>query len=137
MDLTITRFKVGDTGCFGTMTEPDGTQVCVTAEHAYLQDSGDVWLPKVPAGTYLCSRGHFQLSHGPVFETFEVKDVPGHWGILIHKGNLPEVDSEGCFLLGDSLGSLNGQEDVANSADAFQRFMALQEGVNEFWVTIK
>jgi len=137
MDMTLSRFAVGPNGSFGYIKNCDGAQVCMCAEHAYLQDEGDLWLPKVPPGRYLCQRGIHVLTGGLPFETFQVTAVPGHTGILFHKGNLPEIDSQGCILLGSALGSLEGQSAVLGSADAFAVFMGLQAGVNEFWLTVE
>ena len=136
MDMVLNRSMCGASGLFSYLEDESGNQIAVTAEHAY-QGSDGTWAPKVPDGKYLCQRGVHQLSVGLPFETFEVTQVPGHTGILFHKGNLPEVDSEGCLLLGTAFGELTGIEAVLGSADAFNKFMELQNGVDQFWLTVQ
>jgi hypothetical protein len=64
-------------------------------------------------------------------------DVPGHTGILIHKGNLPETDSEGCILLGTVLGTLENDAAVLYSLVAFDTFMTVENGALEFQLTVQ
>lgn len=135
MDLVLNRSMCGPSGSFSYLEDESGNQVAVVAEHAY-QQTDTYWSPKVGDGKYLCQRGTHQLSVGLPFETFEVTQVPGHTGILFHKGNLPEVDSEGCLLLGTAFGELTGLEAVLGSAEAFEKFMELQNGVDQFWLTV-
>jgi hypothetical protein len=140
MNLKLTRFLSGSTGIFGKLLDDRGNPLMVTLEHAYPRVAPDdrhadgqavVYDPKVPAGTYLCKRGHHQLHSGPI-ETFEVTGVPGHQGILFHCGNMQDA-SEGCVLLGM-------QRDagmITHSRDAFTKFLGLQEGVDEFTLTVE
>lgn len=105
----------------------------VTLEHAYPFDDGIC--AKVPPGTYVCERGIHTLSHGVPFETFEVMDVPGHSGILFHIGNT-QSDSSGCILLGDLILERDVWA-VINSKVSFKKFMALQDHVDHFDLTIE
>jgi hypothetical protein len=130
------RDSCDQNGCFGRLLTPEGVQVAATAEHSYPNPDGS-WYAKVPVGKYVCQYGVHELSVGPPFPTYQVMSVPGHTGILIHKGNLPEEDSEGCILLGQQLGLLGGAEAVLQSALAFQSFMNLQDGVQEFNLTVQ
>jgi hypothetical protein len=70
------------------------------------------------------------------FETFEVMNVPGHWGILFHVGNYNE-DSEGCILVGEGLGRRykNGVM-LTNSKKAFAKLMALLKDVEQFTLLV-
>lgn len=137
--LQLTRLDYLNTGIFGTLIDPDTMFAVFVAEHAYpvAPDAGSSstsWAPKVPKGVYKCLRGHHQLPGMPAaFETFELQNVPGHSGILFHSGNLPQIDSEGCLLLG-----LDRQGDVAvlDSKEAFSLFMKNLEGLNEFTLEI-
>lgn len=133
MDLLLTRDPLtsGFKGIFGRMTSQDGQWSAFTLEHAYKQTSG-IFSPKIPAGTYLCKRGMHKLNGmTDSFSTFELQNVPNCSGILIHRGNFNN-DSEGCILIGKNLGLIR----IMNSAVAFQEFMVLQEGVEEFNLTI-
>jgi len=126
MNITLKRTEIGSMGAFGRILEID----LFTLEHAYPVGLSD-FAPKVPGGTYTCVRGVHQLLDRPPFETFQIRNVPGHVGILFHCGNT-ENDSEGCILLG-LYKSANG---IIESRSAFSKFMKLQEGVNDFEVTI-
>ena len=139
MDLTLTRARFGAEGVFGYLIDSTGGQVAVTCEHAYEQLDG-TWKPKVPPGRYLCQRGTHSLADGINFTTFEITDVPGHTGILLHKGNV-NSDSAGCVLLGTHLGELlegaQLEDAVLGSKDAFDLFMNTQLGINEFWLVVQ
>lgn len=136
MDLILQRTRVDSTGCFSQLTTVSGAPLWVTAEHSYQQADGS-WKPKIPDGAYQCVRGVHELSDLVPFETFEVAGVQGHSGILFHKGNLPEKDSDGCILLGTSFGELSGEPAVLQSALAFQGFLNLQKGLYSFSLTVK
>ena len=136
MNLMLDSFKTSKGGVLGRLFTDTGDMVAVTLEHAY--ESGiEGYAPKVPAGTYHCVRGTHQLHKGDglgdPFETFEVTGVPGHTGILFHKGNFNK-DSAGCILVGTSFADIDqdGYLDVAGSVAAFTRFMVLTAGVDEF-----
>jgi len=136
MDLVIQRGRVDSTGCFSQITTLGFAPLWVSAEHSYQQPDG-TWRPKIPDGVYQCVRGVHELSDLVPFETFEVAGVQGHSGILFHKGNLPEQDSDGCILLGTTLGELNGAPAVLQSLLAFQGFLNLQKGLYSFTLTVK
>ena len=136
MDLLMQRDSVDSTGCFSTISTTDGIPLFKAGEHAYQQPDG-TWQPKIPNGVYQCQLGEHQLEGQDPFQTFEVLGVPGHFGILFHKGNLPEAESAGCILLGTSFGVLLGEPDVAQSKLAFDAFINLQQGVNTFTLTVK
>jgi hypothetical protein len=126
MNLTLTRQRYESWGIISELTDENDTQIAVTLEHAYPEDSG--FVPKIPVGTYSCQRGMHQLEGMTApFETFEITGVTGHTNILFHVGNFNK-DSEGCVLLGSALGA----EMVSGSKTAFLNFMNIQENVDEF-----
>jgi hypothetical protein len=134
VDIKLTRKAAHLYGVLGELTTSEGVLVCVTLEHAYA--SGDIFLAKLAPGTYTCKRGVHKLSNLNPFEAFEVQNVP--WfqgapvsGILLHKGNYNK-DSEGCILLGSKV----GLGCILDSGAAFDKFMALQDGVNEFTLEV-
>ena len=133
MDLVLTRKANTEKGIFGTLTgkSESGELILQTLEHAYSDYSGN-WGAKLTRGVYTCQRGTHALKDGVPFETFEVMNVPGHTGILIHKGNYNN-DSEGCILVGMS----SGENMVSNSAVAFHDFLAAQEGCDTFQLTVE
>lgn|ERR1035437_2359376 len=131
MNLTLERDAYREDGIFSTLLDDKGDTIAKTLEHSY--DN----LPKVPAGTYTCVRGPHRL-HGMTedFSTFEVTGVEGHAGILFHWGNFNK-DSEGCVLVGKEVAiQAAGAWIITASRDTFAAFMALQEGVDEFQLTV-
>lgn len=130
MNLQLSRFKIDRFGAFSELYQENGVLFCYAIEHTYLFDHN--WYPKVNPGTYKCIRGVHTLSSGHQIETFEVIGVPGHDGILFHRGNTEE-NSEGCILLGSSL----RENTLFGSTKAFDRFMALQAGVQEFTLIVE
>lgn len=120
-------YAPGPDGAFYEVTD-GGKHLMWVATHTY----GDQ--PKTPAGTYTCRRGTHMIPTGERFDTFEVLEVPGHAGILfVHPGNLPQHDSDGCFLCGRSLGYVDGQRAVIISREAFNKvFTPHMAGVDEF-----
>lgn len=130
MDLTLSRKQYRQDGIFGELRNHNGELVAVTCEHAYQQDDG-TWAPKLPAGaTYTCQRGQHELHSGSI-ETFEITGVPGHTGVLIHPGNTEDA-SEGCVLVGEArVGNA-----ITNSRAAFAKFMALEDGLDQFSLTV-
>jgi hypothetical protein len=135
MDLKLIRKAYTLYGIFGEIRGPSDELICVTLEHAYKE--GDNYVPKVAPGTYTCVRGVHKLSNLNPFEAFEVKGVPSFQtcavsGILFHIGNYNR-DSEGCVLLGMG----KGTGCILESREAFDKFMALQEGVDSFTLQIE
>lgn len=130
------RFEVGERGCFAEVFDDQGNHVMFTAEHCYPQADGS-WAPKVPAGDYSCKRGLHTIPTGESFDTFEVTGVAGHTGILFpHPGNLPQVDSDGCFLCGSALGFVNGARAVIISRPTFAAWSARMRGIDTFLLKV-
>lgn len=133
MNLTLSRTHFDKDGIFGILTDEIGFTLALTLEHSY-----DL-LPKLPNGEYVCQRGPHRL-HGMTsdFETFEVKNVPGHSGILFHWGNYNK-DSDGCVLLGSSRTPLDlvGTPMILNSRKAFAEFMSVLKGIDSFTLTVR
>jgi hypothetical protein len=135
MNLTLKRDHYRADGIFSTVTDPVSCTVMRTLEHAY-GDAQQGFYPKLWPGTYTCKRSMHRL-HGMDhdFETFEVLAVPGHKGILFHWGNFNR-DSEGCILCGEDVFEGSPEWMVTASRLQFARFMALQDGVDEFLLEV-
>lgn len=138
MNLRLTRSQFRPDGIFGELVTEDGEFVADTLEHPYpgYGPADPFWVPKVSVGTYQCVR--HKPNHLP-YETFELLDVPKFMGktvtgILIHRGNT-EADSQGCILLGRIIKSGKGWL-LADSRKTFERFMALQDGIEKFLMLI-
>lgn len=135
MDLKLVRNAYRADGITSTLYDDEDNIIAVTLEHAYLNDG--FYDPKIPDGVYQCLRGLHKLHvDSEPFESFEVMDVEGHDGLLFHKGNV-NSDSQGCILLGLLLGYVNGQRVLIHSKLAFEKFMELQEGCDEFVLTVR
>lgn len=128
MDLKLIRKEYQRDGIFGILTDVGGKVVAHTLEHAYSDGTG--WAPKIPDGEFVCVRGEHQLASGPI-ETFEITGVPGHSGLLFHYGNFNK-DSEGCVLVGEA----EAGNALTKSRAAFAKLMALQDGVDQFNLTV-
>ncbi len=133
MDIILKRNYKREDGIFGELFWKDGELTApfgYSLEHSY----PPAFTPKIPVGTYKCVRGIHWLNSGVPVETFEVKDVPGHTGILFHTGN-SNADSSGCILVGRLF--FKGKPwRVIESRLCFQDFMKLQEKVNAFELTV-
>lgn len=131
MELILQRLVTDAYGVFGTLSL-NNEVLCYTGEHNY---DGK---PKLSAGTYTCQRGMHQLaSMREPFETFEVLGVIGHTGILFHIGNFPQIDSEGCILVGEALASYKVTGNMlTNSRTEFALLMQTLAGVDTFTLTV-
>lgn len=131
MNLTLKRLRYEPHGVYSRLS---GDSIDLyTIEHAY-SILGGVCAPKLSQGVYTCKRGMHKLRTNIPFETFEVLSVPGHTGILFHKGNT-QADSDGCVLLGCELDMENKM--IKNSLLAFDQFMQAQIDDDEFQLTVE
>lgn len=138
MNLRLTRLAYTSTGIYSELEPYDESFTLYVAEHAYAinppVDYHSYYLPKVPVGTWKCVRGIHRLAHmeGP-FTTFEIL-IPDHTNILFHVGNSPQIDSDGCLLLGLER---EGNKMVLHSRLAMEKFMEKQNGCNEFSLEVE
>jgi len=86
----------------------------------------------IPEDEYICKK-HDSPTFGSVYK---VCDVFGRSNILFHKGNVID-DTEGCILIGKSVGYLDGKRAVLSSSVAFNEFMSQLEFIDEFKLIIK
>lgn len=80
---------------------------------------GETCIPlgEYPLGTRFSPRFSPRLGHDMIW----VQNVPGYQFILIHTGNTKN-DTEGCLILGDKIGVVNGLDAVINSKVTYQKF---------------
>ena len=120
MKARIVRLENTEQGVLGSLVI-DGSIFCFTLQ----PDPTDTHF-SIPVGNYLCRR-----FHGTKWtNTFEII-VPGHTALLFHAGNV-EDNSEGCILLGATVGKLKGNRAVLNSGDTFKSFIERTAGVDTF-----
>lgn len=86
----------------------------------------------IPDGYYIAYRSYYNRGG---YGCFEVANVPGRTGILIHIGNT-QKDTSGCILLGQYVGVMGVSIGVGHSKRAHDQFMASMEGVKEFHLEI-
>lgn len=134
--MILQRLEFRSDGIFSNLLTDDCHEIADALEHAYQDESG-AWRPKIPNGTFTCVRGKHRLHpDSEEFETFEITGVPGHDGLLFHRGNW-EDDSKGCVCLGERIQQSDRGQMVVASRDAFRRFMEAHEGVQEFTLTVR
>lgn len=127
MNILLTRNKSLLYGIFGELKDEQNNILAVTLEHAFAQPDGS-FAPAVPVGTYTCER---RRSPKFGYDLFILLDVPGHTYIEMHIGNV-NSDSDGCILLGTYLGT----NCILDSRIAFNKFMSLQTGIDQFQMVI-
>jgi hypothetical protein len=95
VNLTLKRVASSDRGTFGVLLN-GSTPLCVTAERPWLNNQKDVSC--VPVGVYKCVQHNGAKFKG----VWQVTNVPNRDAILIHAGNNPIKETEGCILVGRS-----------------------------------
>lgn len=85
----------------------------------------------IPAQQYICKR----YSSEKYPDTFQVMDVPDRNKVLLHAGN-DIRDTEGCIILAQHFGKLQGNRAVLNSGMTLKNFMKLMSNYKEFHLTI-
>lgn len=140
MKFILHRREYRPDGVFSDFISEDGSSVFVNLDHAFLVDGK--YLPKLAPGVYLCRLGKHTLEHHPEpFDAYEILGVPDFMGkpvtkILIHWGNFNK-DSDGCTMTGLGEQQAPGCDKmIIKSREAFAAFMAVQNGVYEFLLTV-
>jgi hypothetical protein len=130
--LILRRFDHGKDYTYGLLTHPDMGILAATLENPWKNNEPYISCIPTKNGFYLCKR-----IHSPRFgDTFKVTNVDGRTHILFHKGNT-EPDTKGCILLGSYFGIMGGKRAIFNSKKAFDDFMKIVGGLEEFELDIK
>lgn len=116
-------------GTFGALILA-GEFFCVTLENPDRENKRNI--SSIPAQQYLCRK----IVSPRWRETYEITNVPNRDHVLFHPGNVVK-HTEGCVILADRLGKLQGDRAVLNSGNTFKRFMKALELYPEFLLTIK
>lgn len=131
MKAHLIRLEQSEQGALGILLM-DGVIFCF-----FLQpDANDIKKFHIPEGTYIARR-----FHGNKYKnTFEIvrqgtDGIDGHKHLLFHAGNVEE-DTEGCILLGSTVGKLKGNRAVLNSGDTFSRFLDYTKNIDVFDVVV-
>lgn len=119
-NIYINRLRTSENGTFGEMKfdDPASDMICVTCEPPWHNNAPEISC--IPPGTYQCIP-HNSPDHP---NTWEVTGVPNRAAILIHNGNTAK-DTEGCVLVGENFGELNGLPAILNSNHALMQLRTL------------
>lgn len=125
----LIRVATGIEATFGVLLD-DKIPFCVTLELPWINNERHISC--IPLGTYTCS-----IITSPKFgRTFEVKEVPGRFNILFHKGNIKD-DTHGCILLGERYDPLDSENAILSSTMAFREFMTRLANEHSFRLEIR
>lgn len=130
-EATLVRDPSEDTGTFGILKI--GMFSCYSLELPWRNNAQEISC--IPPGKYKC-----RMINSPKFGyVYEVCEVPNRTHILFHSGNTAgdvslglKSDSNGCILVGNAIGDIDGQRALLNSKDALKRFMS--EAGGEFFL---
>jgi len=107
MKITLTRFYNGEDCTLGALSNDKGL-LCYMLENPWLDN--EPFKSCIPEGTY-----PFKSYTSDKFPyTWEIYDVKGRSGILVHPGNYVK-DTEGCLLPGLHLIKNKGEKMVTHS----------------------
>ncbi|MGQ1890644.1 DUF5675 family protein [Thermophagus sp. OGC60D27] len=124
----LRRDNTGKYGTFGVLSVPEVGFSCFSAEPPWKNNRRNVSC--IPPGEYIV-----KIFQSPKYGTiFHVTNVKGRSYILIHWGNLAgdvelgfKTHTQGCILLGKSIGVLSGQKAILNSRITVKNFMRLMK----------
>lgn len=125
MNIELKTVAVRADGCYGVLLA-DGRPFAVTVERTF-ENNRTV----LENGQYHCERSVYHRGGYPTFEIM----VDGHSRVLFHKGNV-EIDSEGCVLVAESFGVMNGQAAISDSKGGFAEFWELTKAMSSFVLTV-
>ena len=129
MELKLKRVAENEDATFGVLINGD-TPFAITLEPSW--EDNKKGISCIPSGPYSCKR-----VKSPRFgDTFEILDVEGRTHILFHKGN-SERNTQGCVLIAEEFGVLNGKAAVLASGRGYREFMTILKDVDEFDLIIE
>ena len=138
-EFTLKRVVLGSFGTFGVLIDGK-TQFCLSVEPPWKDNIP--FVSCIPAGRYLCKR-----IKSPQFgDTFLIDAVPNRSHCVFHWGNygvpharaglIVKASTEGCVVLGEEFGDLDGIPALLSSKRGFREFLRRTEGINEFYLSI-
>ena len=129
MELKLKRVAENEVATFGVLINGNDP-FAVTLEPSW--EDNKKGTSCIPSGPYSCKR-----VKSPRFgDTFEILDVEGRTHILFHKGN-SERNTQGCVLIAEEFGILNGKAAVLASGRGYREFMNILKDVDEFDLIIE
>lgn len=134
IELRLNRLVFTSQSTIGALCRPDGTRLAYVLEDVYRAPPA----PKIPGETCIpCGRYQLLKTFSPHFghDMWLVNNVPGYEGIRIHAGNT-KADTEGCLLVGYTIGVDKIGESLAALAEVTSYLDALKASGNEIWLTV-
>lgn len=135
-DLELVRVSIDPVGAFGVLLAGGRPLGPVTLERTYPVAESAPRGPqhvKIPPGLYRCARDRY---HRGGYDTYEIRGVAGHSRLLFHRGNV-EIHSEGCVLVGQRFGLLDGELAILQSNLGFAELMAWAARRPEFSLLVR
>lgn len=136
--VTIKRNQTGDMGTFGTVSIEDNPALLYTAELPWRNNEEGVSC--IPPGQYVTK---WVLSPKRQRNIYMLMGTDPRTAVEIHSGNWAgdklkgyKSNVEGCILLGSSIGDLEGQKAVLESAASVVRFETIMNH-EDFLLTIE
>ena len=124
--IYLNRYARNDQGTEGVFSVPDLSFACFCLELPWRDNRPNVSC--IPPGLY-------PLAWSERNAAYQVQNVPGRSGILIHAGNFAgdstlgyKTDVEGCILLGMHMGHIDKQRCLTSSKIAIKKFHDLISG---------
>ena len=130
MILLLHRLSQTAYATFGTLSDGENRQLCVTLERPWVSNEHDISC--IPAGTYPLVRYH---SPKRGYDVWLLDDVPNRDAIEIHIGNVPK-DTDGCILVGSHFGETIKGYGIIESKKAFDLLMQRTAGESDGSITI-
>ena len=123
-NVILIRDETGPQGTFGRLKVMETGFTCYTAELPWLDNArGKSCIPEGTYGATYMARS----ASGKFKEVYHLHEVEGRSGILLHAGNYAgdkdkgfEAHSDGCILIGQLRGVLDGQQAVLASRAALR-----------------
>lgn len=133
-ELILERIYSND-ATLGELKDEQGRHLCYTLEETWRNNiKGNSCIPEGSYTTASHEGSHFH-------DVWQILNVKDRSAVLIHTGNTT-LDTEGCILVGERMGSSNGMPAVLDSRvamAALKNFIGRDENgkLNSFKLTIK
>lgn len=127
MNVVLIRETTSEQGTFGRLKVMETGWTCYTGELPWRDNARGKSC--IPEGTYDAAY-MARSSSGKFRSVYHLQDVEGRSGILLHAGNYAgdedkgfATDSDGCILVGQIKGRLDGQQAVLASRAALRELV--------------